>query len=287
MSDHDEVHEPELYVIKPSDFPGADELRAERDRMAAESRQRYLNHLVNALEDLDPAVLVVDRARSIIDALFVWRRETGDVCHCSCHPHLPSSDMHDYGFACPCMQTPEERRAFWDQWEAERDEFWDSEEGHAIRARRQAEEDELQAWVGADPGVTVGSHGGMCPEQWWGSVDGHSFYFRERHDHWRIELDLRPSGHFRRVWTGGSLDDDSSLELRESEEGDVIAEGVTGAPGYGNSPLERARMIVTTIRDHLLRQTCEVHTTGERQDLEVLFGRPLRWCPECGSRLIA
>lgn len=125
----------------------------------------------------------------------------------------------------------------------------------------------------------------MCPEQWRGAVDGHTFYFRERHDHWRIELDLRPTGHFHRVWTGGSLDDEASYELREAEEGDVIAEGVTDAPGYGETPVERAQMIVTTIRDHLRRQTCEVHTSNERVDLELLTGRTLRWCPECGARL--
>lgn len=34
------------------------------------------------------------------------------------------------------------------------------------------------------------------PEEWHGEVDGHSFYFRERHDEWRIVLDLRPSGRF-------------------------------------------------------------------------------------------
>lgn len=29
-----------------------------------------------------------------------------------------------------------------------------------------------------------------------GLVDGHAFYFRERHGFWQIELDLQPSGHF-------------------------------------------------------------------------------------------
>lgn len=276
MANHDETHESELYVIEPSDFPGYDEFRAEQDRMAAESRQRYLNHLVQALEGLDRAAPVAGRAGSILDALFVWRGETGDVCHCSCHPQLPSSDMHEYGVACPCMQTPEERRAFWDLLEVERDQFWDSDEGRAVRAREQTQEDALTAWANADAGISIGSHGGMCPEQWWGSVDGHSFYFRERHERWRIELDLRPSGYFHRVWIGGSLDDDSSLELRESDEGDIIAEGVTGVPGYGETPLERARMIVTTIRNHLRRQARDVHMSSERGDLEFLFGRALR-----------
>jgi hypothetical protein len=45
----------------------------------------------------------------------------------------------------------------------------------------------------------VHSHGGLTPEEWRGEVDGHSFYFRERHDEWRIEVDLRPSGRFIRA----------------------------------------------------------------------------------------
>lgn len=26
----------------------------------------------------------------------------GERCRCSCHPHLPDSDRHDYGFDCVC-----------------------------------------------------------------------------------------------------------------------------------------------------------------------------------------
>jgi len=160
----------------------------------------------------------------------------------------------------------------------------DTEEGRSITAARQAEDQELRAWLDQDPGVTVESHGGGAPEQWWGSVDGHSFYFRERHDMWRIELDLQPTGRFMRVWRGGSLDDESSFEPRESEEGTVIAEGVTGIPEYGVTPRERAHMIVSTIRTYLGRQNCQVHST-ERDHLESVFGRPIRWCPECGIDL--
>lgn len=89
---------------------------------------------------------------------------------------------------------------------------------------------------------------------------------------------------FYRAWTGGDLDDDSSFELRESEEGDVIAEGTVGVDGYGSSLVERARFIVETIRAHVRRLDCQVHT-AERDDLELLFGRPLEWCPACGARV--
>lgn len=118
----------------------------------------------------------------------------------------------------------------------------------------------------------------------WGTVDGHSFYFRERHDHWRIELDLRPTGHFSQVWEGGDLDDEASFEPRAIEVGDVIAEGTIGFHGYGDSPLERLTFIVRSIRAHFGRIDCEVHTS-ERGDLETLFGRAMSWCPACGEKL--
>lgn len=87
-------------------------------------------------------------------------------------------------------------------------------------------------------GVVVHRGGGMAPEQWWGDVDGHSFYFRERHDEWRIGLDLRPSGRSVSTWVGGELDDENGFEPRESEEGDVIAEGTTSVDGYGSTPVD-------------------------------------------------
>lgn len=125
----------------------------------------------------------------------------------------------------------------------------------------------------------------MAPEQWWGSVDGHSFYFRERHGDWRLELDLRPSGHFYRAWSGdGDLEDEDSYELEESQEGDVIAQGSVEDEGYGRSPVERVELIARTIRDHLCRQSCAVHT-DQRADLESRLGWPLAWCPGCGQRL--
>lgn len=113
------------------------------------------------------------------------------------------------------------------------DEFRRSPEGQQLQTEEQAAEADLQAWVAEQPGVLVGRHGGLVPEQWEGEVDGHSFYFRERGGDWDIELDLhRDREH------GG---------LR----GDLIASGTIGAEGYGATPRERAAFIVTTIRNHL------------------------------------
>lgn len=277
--------EPELRIIKFPDLLG-EEWRTERARQEAASRRRYRDHLVTALRSIDLANaefgVVAD---AILDALFVVARVEGDdECVCSCHPKLPSSDLHDYGFDCGCRHTAEENRERFEQRLAELDAYWDSVEGQAIGESQAREDAELKAWLVAETGVTITSHGGFAPEQWWGTVDGHTFYFRERHDHWRMELDLRPSGRFYRTWTGGELDDDRNFEDREIEEGDVIAEGTTAVAHYGTTPIERARFIVGTVRDHLRQVDCDVHR-HEVDDLELLCGRRLNWCPACGAPL--
>lgn len=144
----------------------------------------------------------------------------------------------------------------WPRWTSR-----ESPEGQRVAAAHQAEEDELTAWLVDNPDVAVTSHGGMAPEQWRATVDRHSFYFRERHDHWRSELGLHASGRFYRAWIGGDLDDDTNYELREVEEGEVIAEGTTNVSGYGRTPVQRIEFIADTIRTHLQRQHCDVHTS--------------------------
>ena len=133
-------------------------------------------------------------------------------------------------------------------------EFWQTPEGQRLRAALQADEADLQAWLADQPGVVVHGHGGWVPEQWRGEVDGHSFYFRERHDDWDIEIDLHPSGRSMRVVDG--THDDGTTRYRQHDiiEGEVMASGTTAAEGYGANPRERAEFIVTTIRDHLRRK---------------------------------
>lgn len=275
-------NEPELHVLKFPAAAGAD-LRAERDRHLAEARRRYVEHLVAALPEIEAAASPAERAAQVLAVLTDWRGiERGDPCLCSCHPRLPTTDFHDYGFGCPCRKTAEDRQRWWTAWREERDAFWSSPEGQAITAREEAQENDVRDWLVANPGIEVHSHGGFAPEQWTGVVDGRRFYFRERHGDWRIELDLRPSGQFSTVWVGGDWDDETSFEQREIEDGDVIAEGTTASDGYGDSPLARLLFIVGVIRDHVARESCAVHT-ADRATTEVAFGRALRWCPACGA----
>ena len=276
--------EPDLHIISFADADG--DVRAAREERRAEGRRLYVKDLVGVLTGLGvPADDAVGWSESIVDHLFFTVERDGDTtCPCSCHPRLPETDFHGYGFACSCQLSVAERQAAGAALRASMDAYRDSPEGRAAAAARQAEEDELVAWLVGHPDVVVTSHGGLAPEQWWGSVEGHTFYFRERHDEWRIELDLVPSGRFSRVWRGGDLDDDRSFESKEIEEGDVIAEGTTGVTGYGATPVERITFITETVRDHLRAQRCQVHTV-ERHAMELRLGRTMSWCPACGSKL--
>ncbi len=97
-------------------------------------------------------------------------------------------------------------------------------------------------------------------------------------------MDLRGSGRFVRVYTGGDLNNEASFEPREIEAGEVIAEGMTGVAGYGSTPVERARFIVGVIRAHLRRIGCRVHLRPVA-DLERALGNRVAWSPACGERL--
>jgi hypothetical protein len=119
-----------------------------------------------------------------------------------------------------------------------------------------------------------------------GKSKGHSFYFRERHAEWRIELDLRPSGRFVRTVAGTDNDGTTLYVERELDEGDVIAYGTTDIEGYGATPLERAQFIIDTIRIHLARQAC-AHHDDDLSSIHAILGVQARWCPACGTRLPA
>jgi hypothetical protein len=276
--------EPEIYVVDFSDAPGAAEYRERIERARIEARRRYRHHLAVVFDlhgSCDPDAL----AEIALDALTAWRNvESGERCPCSCHPRLPESDFHDYGFGCVCAQTPEERRRAFDRWRNHIRAFWRSPEGQRIRAAERAGEAELEAWLAAQPGVIVHSHGGIAPEQWRGEVEGRTVYFRERHDEWRVEIDLRPRGRLARVFVGTDRDGEARYEEREFDEGDVIAHGTTDVDGYGSSLVERAKFIVDTIRVYLAHEACTLHAE-DLSSIEALLGREVRWCPSCGTRL--
>jgi hypothetical protein len=246
------------------EIPGTVECRERIEHTRHEARRRYREHLA-AVFDRHSGAEPAELADAALDALTVWRYvDSGKRCTCSCHPRLPETHLHDYGFDCVCARPPEERRRAFHKWLDDIKAFWQSPEDQKIKAAEQADEAELQAWLAEQPEVTVHSHGGFCPEEWSGDVDGHNFYFRERHDQWRIQLDLRHE--------------------RELDDSEVIAYGTTDIEGYGTTPAERSQFIVDTIRIHLTRRKCVHHRDG-LSSIEPILGTEVRWCPACGTRL--
>ena len=63
-----------------------------------------------------------------------------------------------------------------------------SETAAELRKQHQHEKGSTAAWLSGQRDVSARRTTSIAPEQWEGSVDGHSFYFRERHGFWRIEL---------------------------------------------------------------------------------------------------
>ena len=267
-------------------LPTPAEYRERSERARVQARSRYRDHLTEVLSvrGVEETAAVAD---VVLDVLTEWRYvDSGERCACSCHPHLPDSDRHDYGFDCVCTHTREQRRESFRHTLNEIRELWQSPDNEQTRAANEAAEAELQDWLNQHPGVVVHSHGGWAPEQWRGEVDGHSFYFRERHDGWHIEIDLRPTGQFLDAVDGFNHDGTIRYRQREFERGDVIATGTTDAEDYGTTLVQRAQFIVTTVRDHLKRKGC-THHLDNRDAITAALGTSIDWCPTCGTRLSA
>jgi hypothetical protein len=266
--------------------PTVAQYRERSERARARARARHRDRLTEVLNrrGVDDAAAVAD---AVLDALTDWRYiEGGARCTCSCHPQLPDSDRHDYGFDCICTRTLEPRRDSFQRALNEIRDLWQSPDSEQDENARQAAEAALQDWLTEQPGVAVHSHGGTAPEQWRGDVDGHSFYFRERHDDWHIEIDLRLTGQIVEVLDGHSIDGRTQTRKQAVKQGDVIATGTIDAADYGTTVAQRAQFIVTTIRDHLRREAC-THHLDKLDSIETTLGASVEWCPTCGIRLPA
>lgn len=256
----------DIYVY---DFSGGDEERARREAERAAQRARVRDRYAQRVMDLAgvdeiTADLVMSALFDHVDVV------TGELCRFGNHPKLPDpSGQGDAGFDCRCQWSQERRVAATRDWSRSIDEFWASPEGQAATAKREAERAEVEAWIAAHPGVEARQTTEIAPEQWEGRVDGRSFYFRERHGHWRIELDLEPDGHFANRVVGTDEDGKMITESVEATSGAVIAEGVDSA--LGATDLDHLEFIVRTIQEHVTGETCP-HVGA------IVF------CPTCGVR---
>lgn len=260
------------------------EHRERRDNARTTARSRYRDHLTAAFTQ-HGATDSTRLADIALEALTVWSSvRTGAPCPCSCHPQLPESDLHDYGFDCPCTWSEDERRQATKQWRNTIEAFRSSHAGLQIAAAEQAADAELDSWLEVQQGVTIREHGGFAPESWTGNIDGHSFAFRERFGQWDIEIDHRPSGQLMQRVVGTKPDGTAVYHARELSVGERIASGTIGDPGYGTTHVERAQFIIETVRVHLTRQACQYHVAS-LASLDGMLGTPARWCPACGIRL--
>jgi len=248
----------DLYIV---DFGGGEQERARREteREAERHRlaERYTRYLVAGAE-VDQAA-----ARRVITALFDPRDADGNQCPCSCHPRL--SGEHGDGFDCRCTWDEERRAAETAGWHA----WWDSLEAAELNAADQLEEDAIAAWLASEPAVDARRTSSYAPEQWEGTVDGRTFYFRERGGSWRIELDMVPSGRYAQRLVRVGEDGTFVTEPVPIMEGEVIARGAES--DLGAEPVDHIAFVVRTIRAHLRGVGCEHR--GAR-----LF------CPDCGQR---
>ncbi len=257
----------DLFVFDPGGDP---EERDRREKARAEGRARvrarYAEHLVSRA-GVDEVT-----ADLVMAVLFDHIDVDGNECLRNNHPRLPDAGewSHDAGFDCPCTwdaarRTAEasDRKAAWAAWTG-------GPEAEALRLAEEAELTEVAAWLGTEPDVAAARTVLACPEVWEGVVDGHSFYFRERHGQWHIEIDLEPNGRFANRVVGTSADGELVTEPVELESGAVIAEGADSDLGAG--AVAHLAFIVRTIREHLRRGACSHEDAA-------------RFCPDCGARV--
>jgi hypothetical protein len=251
---------PGLYIVDFGDDDERARLHAQREAEHARICGRYARHLAKRAGIDEPT------ARRVVEVLFGRRDAEGRRCECGCHPRL--SSQHGDGFDCPCTWDDGRRAERARQLEM----FWESEAAAELRKQHRREEKAIADWLSGERGVDARRTTSTAPEQWEGSVDGHSFYFRGHYGFWRIELDLRETGHFARRVAGVAGDGTPVTEPEPVLAGDVIAEGV--ATQLGTTPSEHIAFIVQTIRDHLWAAQCD-HSGA------------LFYCPKCGHRMNA
>lgn len=219
----------DLYVVKPGRDDDRARFHAEREASRVRVRARYADHLT-ARTGLDDVT-----ADLVMAVLFDHHEADGTQCLRSNHPKLPeeSEYSHNAGFDCPCTWDSERqeherarRRKAWD-------DFCSSPAAEAERAAEGRERAAIADWIAAHPGVEAERTVMACPEVWEGTIDGRSFYFRERRGSWHIEIDLVPNGRFIDRYLGRSDDGEMLTEPVELTSGDTIAEGSDGNLGVG------------------------------------------------------
>lgn len=240
------LHPPRMWL--PPDPPDQTELdafeeqaRAMRDDYAAARPARL------AVLATGPALRDIDKAAD---------------CRCSCHPSPASPSLHEGGARCPCQLTEAERAELWDRVF----EYTD-EEAEALE-RREKEEDEARAQLAeaaAELDVDTGVECWAYPFVVAGTCDGRSFFLRERHGHWRVEVAADPS--CTDLWgTSGA----PGIEIAAGSAADLCD------AGRDASPVVALRLAVRAVRLSGLRDRCSHEVPSEESH---------QFCRRCGTPL--
>ena len=222
--------------------------QAERDALEEQARAMREEHA--AARPARLAVLSTGQTLRDID-------KAAD-CRCSCHPSPASRSLHEGGAQCPCQLTEAERADFWDHLFESTDEDAEAskeeDEARAALAEAATELDvaaEVRCW--AFPFVLAGA------------CDGRSFYLRERHGHWRIEVAADPD--CADLWgTSGAL----GIEIAAGKATDLC-----DANG-GTSPVVALRLAVRAVRLSVLRDSCSHDQPSDESHI---------FCRRCGIPL--
>jgi hypothetical protein len=208
----------------------------------------------NALKPAKRAVLAIGSPLRDIEAAV--------DCGCSCHPSPGDPDSHDGGL-CRCQQTDAERGAA----RATLLSFFDGEDYEAERERDEHFAAELQAEA-ERLGVTATVKVPAAPFVITGVCDGRAFYLRERHGSWRVTIasDDHPLDDPRE-----SSRDQTTIDIASGEDDDFNDES-----GHFSQAVA-LRVTVASVRDALLRNTCE-HETPDNVEH--------RFCRRCGVALV-
>ena len=176
-------------------------------------------------------------------------------CVCSCHPSPASWSVHEGGAECPCQLTAVERAERWDRLFKHIGEV----------AEASKREDNALAEAAAELDVDAEVRCSAFPFVVAGTCDGRSFYLRERHGHWRVEVAADPG--CADLWgTSGSL----GIEIARGDAADLFdADGET-------SPVVALRLAMRAVRLSTLRDRCS-H--------EQPSGESHWFCRRCGTPL--
>lgn len=176
-------------------------------------------------------------------------------CGCSCHPRPAASALHDGGLSCPCQKTPAQRRADLDEALALLSDIGKASKRGMDKLRAAASD------MAREIGLDLLRLDVSVPFVVSGSLDGRSFYLRERHDVYDVLMseDTSFSGD---LW----LADASTpvVVIRSGVSEDISSDGSI-------DPLLALSRCAMWVKDAILKENCLHPVSG-------------RFCADCGTR---